>query len=133
MPLLVIKPEIGDHSILPLAQKVAAELTQKYGTQMYVPTPSDSAVFLQDDCGDVIAFIVWISFLGGMWMGTVWTHPDHRQKGLFRQLYESLKDVGREKNYHEISAGVDGQNQASLTAHASLGMKVSTIYYSEKL
>lgn len=58
------------------------------------------------------------------WVQSVYVHPDHRRQGIFKRMYQAVRDLG------EGSGGVCGyrlyveqDNARAQTTYASLGMK----------
>jgi predicted GNAT superfamily acetyltransferase len=64
-----------------------------------------------------------------MVMGQICVSKSHRGKGLFRNLYLTMKNKLPE-GFDTIITEVDGKNKRSLTAHAAVGFETLKIYTS---
>ncbi|GGD52006.1 GNAT family N-acetyltransferase [Muriicola marianensis] len=63
-------------------------------------------------------------------MGQVCIDKDYRKKGIFRELYRTMKEVLREE-FDLIVTEVDGRNRRSLEAHLAIGFRVLKKYQSD--
>ena len=52
---------------------------------------------------------------------SVYVHPDHRRKGIARELMTRLIADAERQDYHVIVAGIDAANSASIALHEQLG------------
>lgn len=122
--------------ILTLAHQAADKIEAAYPSSStadtYRASATDRALYVEHN-GDVVSFIVWIPFYGDAWIGMVWTHPDHREQGLYRALYERLQIAAIELGLTGIACGVAGDNEVSKAVHESLGMIPTSITYSKAL
>jgi len=64
-----------------------------------------------------------------MAMGQICVAKSHRGQGLFRKLYETMKEK-LPKGFDTIITEVDGKNKRSLVAHTAIGFNTLTIYNS---
>ncbi|MEC3964787.1 GNAT family N-acetyltransferase [Flagellimonas halotolerans] len=64
-----------------------------------------------------------------MVMGQICVAKSHRGKGVFRKLYQTMKEK-LPKGFDTLITEVDGKNKRSLAAHAAIGFKTLTIYHS---
>lgn len=66
-----------------------------------------------------------------MVMGQICVAKSHRGQGVFRKLYQTMKEKLPE-GFDTIVTEVDGKNNRSLAAHAAIGFKTLTIYHSSE-
>lgn len=52
---------------------------------------------------------------------SVYVHPEHKGKGIGKQLYTALFPILKEKNIHSVIGGVLGDNSVSDKLHESFG------------
>lgn len=64
-------------------------------------------------------------------MGQICIRKSHRKKGVFRRLYEKMKEVTA-PDFKYIITEVDRENSRSLEAHLAVGFKELAAYKSEK-
>lgn len=64
-----------------------------------------------------------------MVMGQICVAKSHRRQGVFRKLYQTMKEK-LPKGFDQIITEVDGKNKKSLAAHKAVGFKPLTIYQS---
>ena len=57
-----------------------------------------------------------------LWVQSVYTHPEHRGKGVYKQLYENLKQKVLAGEYAGIRLYVDHTNMHAQKVYDSLGM-----------
>lgn len=77
--------------------------------------------------GNLMITFEWSDWRNGMmwWFQSVYIQPDHRKKGLFRQMYQHILDLARQKNVREVRLYVDKDNVAAQKVYESLGMTQS--------
>ncbi len=64
-------------------------------------------------------------------MGQICIRKSHRKKGIFRRLYQKMKEVTA-PDFKYIITEVDHENTRSLEAHLAVGFKELTVYESQK-
>jgi len=64
-----------------------------------------------------------------MAMGQICIAKTHRRQGIFRKLYQTMKEK-LPKGFDTIITEVDGKNKRSLVAHTAIGFNTLTIYNS---
>lgn len=52
---------------------------------------------------------------------SVYVHPDHRRKGLARQLLAEIIHRAEQQEYHALIAGIDAENDVSIHLHRRFG------------
>lgn len=74
--------------------------------------------------GNLMITFEWSDWRNGMmwWFQSVYIRPEHRKKGLFRQMYQHILDVARTKNIREVRLYVDKDNVEAQKVYESLGM-----------
>lgn len=63
-------------------------------------------------------------------MGQICVHKNYRQQGLFRALYNKMRDRFQDK-FNYIVTDIDSENQRSLKAHLAIGFRVIYQYKSD--
>ncbi|MEO8153525.1 MAG: N-acetyltransferase family protein [Rhizobacter sp.] len=83
---------------------------------------------LEDEAGALLGFTSYGTFRA--WPAykysaehSIYIHPDHRGKGLGRQLLEAIVAAARERGVHTLIGGIDVGNAASIALHLSLGFE----------
>lgn len=59
--------------------------------------------------------IVW-------WIQSVYVHPEHRGRGIYRRLYESVLDAARGAGAGGVRLYVDARNTRAQSVYSALGM-----------
>jgi len=54
---------------------------------------------------------------------SVYVAADHRGSGIGKSLMKPLIEVGRQRGFHAILAGIDAANEASIRLHAGFGFE----------
>lgn len=68
------------------------------------------------------------------WIQSVYVEPRHRQKGVYRAMYEWVKQVAREQNVSQIRLYVDKTNFTAQQAYQHLGMtEAHYLMYEEEI
>ena len=68
------------------------------------------------------------------WIQSVYVEPQHRQKGVYRAMYEWVKQVAREQNVSQIRLYVDKANSTAQQAYQHLGMaETHYLMYEEEI
>jgi phosphinothricin acetyltransferase len=89
-------------------------------------------VLVAEDERDVVGFAAYASFRGsGKWEGyrytvehTIHVREDQWGRGVGRSLLTALMDRARAAGIHVMVGAIDGDNQASIRFHESLGFAV---------
>lgn len=55
---------------------------------------------------------------------SVYVHPDHRGKGLGREVMRALITAARENNLHAMVGAIDAANAGSIALHEGLGFRL---------
>lgn len=129
---------VGEGDILGLAHDAAREIGSQHvaegaGESFYARS-WDHVLYIQH-LGVTVALLVWFEWTEGeaAWIGTVWTHPNHRRQGLYRQMYTQIKIEARNKGLKYVACGVGGTNTLSRATHTALGMAEQQITFQEQL
>lgn len=68
------------------------------------------------------------------WIQSVYVEPQHRQKGVYRAMYEWVKQWAREQNVSQIRLYVDKTNNTAQHAYQHLGMtETHYLMYEEEI
>jgi phosphinothricin acetyltransferase len=89
-------------------------------------------VLVADDDGEVVGFSAYGSFRGeGKWPGyrftvehTIHVRESHWGRGIGRMLLTALAERARQIGIHVMVAAIDGDNEASIRFHESLGFAI---------
>jgi L-amino acid N-acyltransferase len=54
---------------------------------------------------------------------SIYVSKDFRRQGIAKKLLQSLIDTAQKKNVHTIVAGIDSQNEVSISLHKTFGFK----------
>ncbi|MFP6668832.1 MAG: GNAT family N-acetyltransferase [Pirellulales bacterium] len=99
------------------------------GVHALLSHPERGRYFLAERDGRVIGQIMitfeWSDWRCAMfwWIQSVYVHPDHRQSGVFRSLYEHVAKTAREDGgVCGLRLYVESENQAALAAYRRMGM-----------
>lgn len=75
--------------------------------------------------GALMVTTEWSDWHNGVywWIQSVYVHSDFRRQGIYRQLYEFVKELGRQDGrVHSFRLYVERDNARALQTYASLGM-----------
>ena len=68
------------------------------------------------------------------WIQSVYVEPQHRGKGVYRAMYEYVKQLAHEQNVSQIRLYVDKTNHTAQQAYQHLGMsETHYLMYEEKV
>lgn len=89
-------------------------------------------VLVADDDGEVVGFAAYGSFRGeGKWPGyrftvehTIHVRESHWGRGVGRMLLTALAERACQSSIHVMVAAIDGDNEASIRFHESLGFAI---------
>ena len=59
------------------------------------------------------------------WIQSVYVSPDYRRKGVYRALYNKVKEMAQENQVHCLRLYVDRENERGLKTYNQLGMHES--------
>jgi GNAT superfamily N-acetyltransferase len=87
--------------------------------------------------GQILVTFEWSDWRNGnfWWLQSVYVHPDHRQQGIFRQLYAYVQ-TQTHRNREDICGFrlyVEGTNHEARQAYANLGFQKTTYHMYEKV
>lgn len=86
--------------------------------------------------GQILVTFEWSDWRNGKfwWLQSVYVHPDHRQQGIFRQLYEYV--LAQAHAHREVVCGfrlyVEENNAQAQQAYANLGFHKTLYHMYEK-
>jgi len=110
-------------------KKELDELTALKGVEAGLAQPNLCRYFVAEIDGRVVgqAMITyeWSDWRNGelWWIQSVYVHPDHRQRGIFRALFQHIQQIAQN---HPKSCGlrlyVETDNQIGKTVYSNLGM-----------
>lgn len=95
------------------------------------PNVADYYVVEETDEGRVVAMLMttqeWSDWRAGsiMWVQSVYVVPEHRRRGLFRMMYEHLKEIVLKSDYYQgIRLYVETENTNAMATYRTMGMEV---------
>ena len=59
------------------------------------------------------------------WIQSVYVIPEFRRKGVYKAMYQNVKDAAKENNVHQIRLYVDKTNLSAQKVYQNLGMQES--------
>jgi GNAT superfamily N-acetyltransferase len=102
------------------------------GVRAALADPAKGLYFVATDSRDhVVSQLLitheWSDWRNGdlWWIQSVYTHPDHRRKGLFRQLYAYVRDQAQKANARGLRLYVEHENTPGQSTYHSLGMQMT--------
>ena len=99
------------------------------GVRAVLSDPSRGRYFVADINGTLAGQLLitheWSDWRNGdlWWIMSVYTHPNHRRKGLFRQLYQYVRQRAIESNARGLRLYVEHENTTGQSTYHSLGMQ----------
>jgi len=87
----------------------------------YLVAESDGSLI-----GQLMISYEWSDWRNGVfwWIQSVYVHPDHRGRGVYRRLYQEVQDRARAQgNVCGIRLYVERENRRAQAVYAKLGMK----------
>lgn len=82
----------------------------------------------QSDDGEVVACLMityeWSDWRDAQvwWIQSVYVHPDHRRKGVFKQLYQAVRELGKAAGVCGYRLYVERDNDRAQQTYRDLGM-----------
>ena len=99
------------------------------GVNAVLEDHSKARYFIAEDDGNSIGMLMitleWSDWRNGWvwWIQSVYTAPEYRKQGIYKQLYEHIKSlVAASDNIRGIRLYVDNRNTAAQKVYRSLGM-----------
>ena len=139
MPFVSCTEERHAAAILAIFNEAIANSTALYDYQARTPqamvgwfatkrSGGFPVIGLEDEAGKLLGFTSYGTFRA--WPAykysvehSIYVHPDHRGKGLGRQLLEAIVAAAGERGVHTLIGGIDVGNAASIALHLSLGFE----------
>ncbi|MEM0997933.1 MAG: GNAT family N-acetyltransferase [Bacteroidota bacterium] len=77
--------------------------------------------------GNLMITFEWSDWRNGTmwWFQSVYIRPEHRNRGVFRQMYDYILNDARRKNVKEVRLYVDKENASAQQVYEALGMEQS--------
>jgi ribosomal protein S18 acetylase RimI-like enzyme len=105
------------------------EKTLKRGVTAVLNDKQKARYFVAEDNKMLIGcFMVtpeWSDWRAGyfIWLQSVYVSPDYRRKGVFKMMYDYLKEIVQEnQDYRGIRLYVEKENQNAINAYLKMGM-----------
>lgn len=109
------------------------------GLQTLLKNPRHGFYTVAEVAGEVVGCIMvtyeWSDWRCGSfwWIQSVYVKPEFRRQGIFRKLYESLKEkASREENVCGFRLYVEHSNLAGQSTYAGVGMKETSYKFYEE-
>jgi len=86
-----------------------------------------TSFIIEDEKGSLVAFLLGYlsqTFQNEGYINWIGVHPDHRNKGIARMLYERFFDVARSAGRNRVTCGTSIINKASKNWHKHMGFSV---------
>jgi hypothetical protein len=130
---------IGQHPMLAIALKATDEIDEIVAddtglTESFRATDTCRGLYIEDEEGTIVSLIAWLPYEKSAWIGTAWTHADHREQGLYKVLFNRLRNEARDAGLTSVGCGVGGRNVASQEVHhEAFGMDIQLIQYTQAI
>ena len=88
---------------------------------------NQTSFILEDETGELVAFLLGYlsqTFPNEAYINWIGVHPDQRNKGIAKMLYERFFDVARSADRSIVTCGTAKVNKASMRWHKHIGFKV---------
>jgi GNAT superfamily N-acetyltransferase len=101
--------------------------------------PSKALYYVAEAGGRVIGQLMitkeWSDWRNGeiWWVQSVYVHPDHRRRGVFRALYAHARDQASRAGAVGVRLYVDDHNAAAQQVYERLGMRMSNYRVMEEM
>jgi GNAT superfamily N-acetyltransferase len=112
--------------------KVLQRATVMAGVRAGLEDPGRSVYFLAEFRGEVVGQTMvtteWSDWRNGWfwWIQSVYVHPAHRGRGVFRALYRHIRSLARSRgDVCGLRLYVESQNTPAISTYVHLGMKAS--------
>jgi GNAT superfamily N-acetyltransferase len=118
--------------------KLARDVLSK-GVRGGLADAAKALYFVADAGGHVVGQLMitkeWSDWRNGdvWWVQSVYVHPDHRRRGVFRALYARARDEGRRAGAVGVRLYVDDHNAAAQQVYERLGMRMSNYRVMEEM
>ena len=86
-----------------------------------------TSFIVEDEKGDLVAFLLGYlsqTFQNEAYINWIGVHPEHRNKGIARMLYERFFDVARSSGRSLVTCGTSKNNKTSMNWHKHIGFAV---------
>jgi ribosomal protein S18 acetylase RimI-like enzyme len=113
--------------------------TLAQGVRGGLADPSKALYFVAESQGQVIGQLMitreWSDWRNGdiWWIQSVYVHPDHRRRGVFRALYDHAREQARLAGAVGVRLYVDDHNAAAQRVYERLGMRMSNYRVMEEM
>jgi ribosomal protein S18 acetylase RimI-like enzyme len=113
-----------------LSAGVRAALADPNKARYFVAESDDATL-----AGMLMLTLEWSDWRNGeiWWIQSVYVHPDHRRRGVFRSLYRHVEQLARQQDAVGLRLYVASHNTAAQRTYATLGMDLSEYLVMENL
>ncbi|EIE21603.1 acyl-CoA N-acyltransferase [Coccomyxa subellipsoidea C-169] len=104
------------------------EKTVQAGVQAILSDPAKGTYFLLEEGGKIVAQLMityeWSDWRNSQiwWVQSVYVHPDHRRRGLYKALYRHIQTCAAAEKACGVRLYVDVGNNRAQQTYKSLGM-----------
>ena len=86
-------------------------------------------------CGCLMITKEWSDWRNGLiwWIQSVYIHPDHRRKGIFRKMYQYISDYAKEQGIIGLRLYVEHSNSVAQKTYSELGMNKCEYHIFEQI
>lgn len=101
------------------------------GVQNLLDDPNKGFYIVAEENGQVVGNLMitkeWSDWRNGdmWWFQSVFVHPEHRGKGIFKALYQHVMALAKENGIKELRLYVEHDNVVAQKVYAALGMAKS--------
>lgn len=109
--------------------------TVRHGVQSVLADAAKGQYFVARTKGDTRSAVAgqlmvtreWSDWRNAMmwWVQSVYVHPEHRRRGVFRSLFQHILDMARTKGVPVVRLYVEHDNAAARATYESLGLNNS--------
>ncbi len=98
------------------------------GVQNLLDDPNKGFYIVAEENGQVVGNLMitkeWSDWRNGdmWWFQSVFVHPEHRGKGIFKALYQHVMALAKENGIKELRLYVEHDNVVAQKVYAALGM-----------
>lgn len=101
------------------------------GVQAVLSDPAKGLYFVAEISGQLAGQLMvtreWSDWRNSdiWWIQSVYVHPDHRRRGVFKALYRHAEEQAKQQGVSVLRLYVEQQNHSAQATYQSLGMKLS--------
>jgi ribosomal protein S18 acetylase RimI-like enzyme len=108
------------------------------GVRAALADPAKALYFVAETAGQVVGQLMitteWSDWRNAdvWWIQSVYVHPDHRRRGVFKALFEHVEQLARRHHIAALRLYVEKENLSAQGTYERLGMHLSHYRLMEK-